>query len=86
MVIYLIMFIVALAAVLIAYKIGFNMAMKIREIKVEQNKEQETKIQRFISILTDFIDEKVVKVTKPYAEEIETVDINGKQHDARTFF
>jgi hypothetical protein len=80
------MFIVALAAVLIAYKIGFNMAMKIREIKVEQNKEQETKIQRFISILTDFIDEKVVKVTKPYAEEIETVDINGKQHDARTFF
>ena len=86
MVIYLIMFIVALAAVLIAYKIGFNMAMKIREIKVEQNKEQETKIQRFISILTDFIDEKVIKVTKPYAEEIETVDINGKQHDARTFF
>jgi len=84
---YIIMFISALIAVVLSYRIGFSMAMKIKEIKISEETEHESKIQRFIELLTDFVDEKTIKVSKPYHEEPEMVTtIDGKSKQKNTFF
>ena len=86
MLLYTIMFISSLVAVVVSYRIGFSMAMKIKEIKFTDEKEHETKIQRFIEILTDFVDTKVVKNNKVGYKEPEMVTtIDGKQKRKNTF-
>jgi len=86
MLFYTIMFVSALIAVVISFRIGFAMAMKIKEIKYSDDKEHETKIQRFIEILTDFVDTKVVKSNNVGYSEPEMVQtIDGKLKRKNTY-
>jgi len=62
------------------------MAMKLKEIKFTDEKAHETKIQRFIEILTDFVDERMIKVSKNEHKVPEKVILkDGRVADRNTW-
>lgn len=79
---------ISLSAVLIAYRIGFSMAMKIKDIKTEIDDKQESGIKQLIAMLDDFVNDKIVNKShsKNYGEKKEIETKYGVKKDARTFF